>query len=316
MRAIQFSPDGNTLIAGGAQAELLVYNVAARTLSKRISFGTEVSTCAFLPSSQFALLGGYDGRVELWDLRAGVRTVRYEGHRPATGNHNFLFHAAASADGSVLASASGDGHVKLWPVTPLEIRQLPTRESDQAVQLAERIRNWQPRKPVGTPIALKKVKTFEPHGEKVWFAIYSPDGKALATGGSDHTVKLWNAETMEVLLTLSGHGSFTTHAAFSPDGKKVATVSWTSKENLKLWDVQTGELLVSSDLHKNACRQVAFSPNGQWIATVCEDHFVRVFNTDLAMVSSADAGLNAYSVAFSPDSQILAVGTGNLVPYD
>jgi len=117
---------------------------------------------------------------------------------------------------------------------------------------------------------------------------------------------------MELLPTLSGHGSFTTHAAFSPDGKKVATVSSRSKGNLKLWDVQTGELLATSDVHKETCRQVAFSPDGQFIATVSEDHFVRLFNSELAMVLSMDAGLNAYSVAFSPDSRTIAVGTGNL----
>ena len=66
---------------------------------------------------------------------------------------------------------------------------------------------------------------------------FSPDGKRVASGGSDRAVKVWDASDGKVLLTLSGHEGAVHGVAFSPDGKRLASASW--DHTLRVWDVDS-----------------------------------------------------------------------------
>jgi len=71
---------------------------------------------------------------------------------------------------------------------------------------------------------------------------FSPDGKMLATGSSDHEIRLWNLSTGEKLKTLSGHTGDVSALAYSPDGKSLASGSW-DDHTLRRWEVSSGKLL-------------------------------------------------------------------------
>ncbi|WP_414756268.1 WD40 repeat domain-containing protein, partial [Anabaena sp. CCY 9910] len=78
----------------------------------------------------------------------------------------------------------------------------------------------------------------EGHREGVWSVSFSPDGKTLASGSEDNTIKLWNLETGNQIRTLKGHSNFVYSVSFSPDGKTLASGS---KDNtIKLWHLETG----------------------------------------------------------------------------
>ena len=62
---------------------------------------------------------------------------------------------------------------------------------------------------------------------------WSPDGRRLATGSDDHTVKIWEADTLQELLVLREHLDRVYSVAWSPDGRRLASVSI---ESVKIWD--------------------------------------------------------------------------------
>ena len=77
------------------------------------------------------------------------------------------------------------------------------------------------------------------HSDAVLSVAFSPDGKTLASGSWDKTIKLWDVKTGKELATLNGHTETVMFVAFSPDGKTLASASW--DKTIKLWDVATSK---------------------------------------------------------------------------
>ena len=143
---------------------------------------------------------------------------------------------------------------------------------------------------------------------------FSQDGKRFVTGGLRHTkthgggeVKVWDAITGKVLVTVNRIDAPVLGVAFSPDGTRIATAS--DDKTATVWDAATGAVLVELKGHTGSVNSVAFSPDGTRLVTGGNDRTVRVWDartgTTLAELKSLTDAVT--SVSFSADgSQLLA----------
>ncbi|QJB44955.1 nSTAND1 domain-containing NTPase [Dolichospermum flos-aquae] len=153
------------------------------------------------------------------------------------------------------------------------------------------------------------VNTLKGHESEVYSVGFSPDGKQLASGSFDKTIKIWDVTTGKVLNTLKGHESLVNSVEFSPDGQQLASGS--RDKTIKIWDVTTGKVLNTLKGHESLVNSVEFSPDGQQLASGSRDKTIKIWDVTTGKVLNTLKGheSSVLSVGFSPDGQQLASGS-------
>ncbi|MBN2507074.1 MAG: protein kinase [Verrucomicrobia bacterium] len=243
--------------------------------------GTELTGAAFSPDGRWLAVGGFDGRVRLWDLNTGRLVHQLEGHTQRV----LLLDFSPLPDDGRLVTAGFDGTARIWDAgTGQELIRLEGHDDD-----------W------------------------VYCAVFSPDGETVATGGRDKTVRLWNAQTGAPLEILEhDYGDSVMCVAFSPDGRKLAYAGGSGDPYVRRLDTPVRVLDLTTrerrDFtgHSNSVPCVVFSPDGDRIATAGWDGTARLAkvatDTELRPFFVGRRPGGWFSVAFSPDNRRCAVG--------
>ncbi|MEQ1904264.1 MAG: protein kinase, partial [Pirellulaceae bacterium] len=246
---LAFVPGKNTLVTGGTQSWLKIWNTSDRTIEPvGISGESPITGVAVSHDGKFVARTAWDGFVRVFALstekeigaprkQTGVRTVAFHPHRLefATGGSDGIVriwrslesttpdltipHTSAvrdvtfSRDGKLIATASQDRLVRLFDVTTGEI--------------------------VGTPLS---------HDGAVNAMHFSPDGQLLITGAEDGMARLWDVVRRKEIAAPMRHAAPVLAVAFHANGSTLATGS--SDKTVRLWQVPQPVALPKTELRR------------------------------------------------------------------
>ena len=156
---------------------------------------------------------------------------------------------------------------------------------------------------------VRVLHTLQGHRGSIWSVAWSPDGKQLATGSWDNSIKLWEASTGKLQHTVQGHKNRVHKIAWSPDGKHLASCGWDGV--IKIWDGTWLEHTLKG--HSAVAFCIAWSPNGKRLASGSPDKSVRIWDTESGKLLHLLEGHTGtvWSVAWSPDGKRLASGSND-----
>ncbi|MFO0889520.1 MAG: protein kinase [Isosphaeraceae bacterium] len=278
----EFSADGQTLATVGTDGVKIWDATAVANLAgqERITYrghGAWAFDASFQPQGELVASVSGDRTVHLWDPKDGSLVRQF-------GNHLApVFNVAFRKDGKAAATCDASGTTLIWEVSTGKLlrtlhsdeqtyhvtwspdgRLLLTGGSDDGV-----LRLWNPED--GTLL-----RKFAGHRSWVWSAVFSPDGKRIASGSFDSTVRLWDVESGKELFALQGHKGLVRSVAFHPDGKKLASAG---DRTLKIWDLESRKEIASLSDDGADLQIVTFTPDGNILAGGSENGRILLWST-------------------------------------
>jgi eukaryotic-like serine/threonine-protein kinase len=271
LRQLVLSPDGHRVVIEQTKDTLGVWDITTGQKLHELKGAGELFGKSFSPDGK-TVVSRRDGSPLLWDAATGRLSAEWfrfdEGELP--------YRMQFSPDGKRIVTYCGEGETKpnilrLWDAVT-----------------GEPIRKW--------PHPNIAVNCLE----------FSPDGKTIATGGTDSVARLWDADTGRLAAELKGHTNSISSIAFSADGRRVVTAS--VDDTPRVWDAATGGLTAELKGHTAFATVAHFTPDGTKVITGSHDKTARLWDaaTGRPLAELTGHTDRVESLAVSPDGRRVA----------
>ncbi len=264
--SIAFSPDGKLLAAGGWNKALVLWDTTTTKILHRLdAHEKQVPGVAFSADGKTLASASHDRTARLWDVASGQEQQRFV--------HEYKYNDDAIqtvhfVPGHPWLVTGGMRFIRVWDLaTSKEVRRLPghfclcgcpVSFSPDGTKLATHGQE-QGQIAVWELATGKRLTQTSGHRRAIGSVAFSPDGKTLATGSWDETLRLWAAASGKELRSF--HLTFGVQVAFMPDGKTLAAGS--DNGVIHTWDVAKGKEFHRFSTHKGGLGHLVFAADGK-----------------------------------------------------
>ena len=315
VNALAYSPDGETLISGGDDSTLRIWDTHTGELLHTLEEHEDrIKDIAFSPDGKMfgsvsaVSVSASETIFILWD--AHTRQLLHNFDYGEVGLPDCL---AFSSDSKWIAAG-----ISVWDVSTGEsVGRIATYNptsiafSSDGITLATgsdgevndgEVNLWGAR-------TLEHWQELGHHRGGVNAVAFSPDGETLASAGNDNRIQVWDTFIGENLQTLDGHTEHIQSVSFSPNGNTLASAS---RSEIIFWDVDTGEQKQIITGHTHNIISMALSDDGLTLASGHQDRTVQIWDvnrqTKQHTVPSTDRQFPT-KLSFSPDGSALAIAS-------
>jgi len=304
---IAFSTSGQFLAVGGTDGVARIWRLDDQSLVSELRGHLgQIRRIAWALDDETIATAGLDTSVRIWDVGNGKPVGELRAH--SWGVSGLVY----SGDGNTLyTSTTGEG-VRRWdlrtgrpsgvyyghksPVIAVAVspdsRYLATNSADVTY-----IWDLESDEPIATlQDALAYDATFDPTGERL--AIVGGDG-------TDGTVRVYDAESGDLLATLTRRDDRISRLAYSPDGQLI--VIGDDSGTVTALDSATGEERWAFAAHEGAIVDIEFAPDGSFVASASMDGSARWFDPSTGDRLGRWEGEERAQVAIRPDSGLIAI---------
>jgi len=224
---------------------------------------------------------------------------------------------AFSIDGQILATGGDDKMIYLWDMKSGELSSgIDNNFAIRALQLTDENSILAA---CGTDIKLMDMdgrlnRTFKGYTTDIWSMDYNPGVHRLIAGSYAKTIKVWNFDNGDQVMTLTGHEKSCLPVRINPAGNMAVTGSL--DRSVRLWNLESGMELKKLGIHTGNIFGVDFHPSGKYVVSASADKTIRLWSVETGKVIRTFAGHEGavFNVRFSADgNHLLSCGSDKTI---